>query len=93
MQVPGQRALAAADRLGKLPGVSLVNGPFFNEFVLQTKIPAEILQQRCLERGAIAGLPIKKWFPELENASLWCVTETKTKADIDLLAKVMKEVL
>ena len=48
---------------------------------------------RCLERGIIAGLPIKKWFPELENASLWCVTETKTKADIDQLAKTLREVL
>ena len=65
----------------------------FNEFVLQTKTSAETLQQRLLERGVMAGLPIKKWYPELENASLWCVTETKTKADIDLLVKTLKEIL
>ncbi len=88
------KAHYAFEQLKQVPGVRApFRAPFFNEFVLQTKVPAEVLQQRCLERGVIAGLPIKKWFPELENASLWCVTETKTKTDIDLLAKTLREVL
>ncbi len=88
------KARYAFEQLKQVPGVRApFSAPIFNEFVLQTKVPAEILQQRCLERGVVAGLPIKKWFPELENASLWCVTETKTKADIDLLAKTLREVL
>ena len=61
--------------------------------MLQTKTSPDVLQQNLLKRGIVAGLPIKKWYPELENASLWCVTETKTKADIDLLVKTLKEVL
>src|SRR5258708_29473000 len=82
------------DQLTQIPGVRAAFGaPIFNEFVLQTKTAADVLQQRLLDRGVMAGLPIKKWYPELENASLWCVTETKTKADIDLLVKTFKEVL
>lgn len=88
------KAKYAFDQLTQIPGVRApFASPFFNEFVLQTKVPAETLQQRLLERNIVAGLPIKKWYPDLENASLWCITETKTKGDIDALAKALKEVI
>jgi glycine dehydrogenase subunit 1 len=84
----------AFEQLKQIPGVrALWNTPFFNEFVLQTKLPTETLQQRLAAKGIIGALPLKKWFPELENASLWCITETKTKVDIDHLAKTLREVL
>jgi glycine dehydrogenase subunit 1 len=84
----------AFDQLTQIPGVrAAFAAPFFNEFVLQTKVPAETLQQRLLGRGIVGGLPLKKWFPELQNASLWSVTETKTKDDIDQLAKALREAL
>jgi glycine dehydrogenase subunit 1 len=84
----------AFDQLRQIPGVRApFTAPFFNEFVLQTKIPADVLQQKLIAQGIVGGLPLKKWHPELENASLWCITETKTKADIDLLAKALREVL
>ncbi len=88
------KAHYAFEQLTQIPGVrASFSSSFFNEFVLQTKIPAEALQQSLLKKGIVSGLPIKKWYPELENASLWCVTETKSKADIDQLAKSLKEVL
>jgi glycine dehydrogenase subunit 1 len=88
------KARYAFDQLTQIPGVrAAFQAPIFNEFVLQTKTSPDLLQQRLLERGIVAGLPIKKWFPDLENASVWCVTETKTKADIDRLVKTLKEVL
>ncbi len=85
----------ALDQFRQIPGVRVPFGdsPFFNEFVIQTKVPVENLQQALLEKGIAAGLSLKKWFPELENASLWAVTETKTKADIDHVAKALREVL
>lgn len=84
----------AFQQLTQIPGVrASFNSPFFNEFVLQTKVPADVLQQELLNRGIVGGLPLKKWYPELEHSSLWCVTETKTKADIDQLAKALREVL
>ena len=84
----------AFDQLKQIPGVRVpFTAPFFNEFVLQSKLPADTLQQRLYDKGVVGGLSLKKWFPELENASLWCITETKTKADIDHLAKTLREVL
>ncbi|OGR90003.1 MAG: glycine dehydrogenase (aminomethyl-transferring) [Elusimicrobia bacterium RIFCSPLOWO2_01_FULL_59_12] len=84
----------AFDQLKQIPGVRVpFNAPFFNEFVLQTKLPAETLQERLTKQDILGGLSLKKWYPELDNASLWCVTETKTKADIDHLVRALKEAL
>jgi len=84
----------AIDQLTAVPGVRLAfQAPVFNEFVLTTKLPSEQLQAKLLQKNIVAGLPLKKWYPELDNASLWCVTETKTKTDIDNLARALKEVL
>ena len=88
------KARYAFDQLTQIPGVRApFSAPIFNEFVLQTKTAPELIQQNLLKRGIVAGLPISKWYPELDNASLWCVTETKTKADIDLLVKAIREAL
>jgi glycine dehydrogenase subunit 1 len=84
----------ALEQLRQIPGVRVAfDSPFFNEFVLQTKLAPETLGQKLLAKNIVGGLPLKKWYPELENASLWCVTETKTKGDIDLLVKTLREVL
>lgn len=84
----------AFQQITQIPGVrATFKAPFFNEFVIQTKVPADQLQQELLSRGIVGGLPLKKWYPELEHSSLWCITETKTKADIDQLAKTLREVL
>jgi glycine dehydrogenase subunit 1 len=84
----------AYGQLKQVPGVRMpFNAHFFNEFVVQTKLPVETLQQKLAHHGIIGGLSLKKWYPELENASLWCITETKTKVDIDNLAKAFREVL
>jgi hypothetical protein len=70
----------AFDQLKQIPGVRIpFSSPFFNEFVVQTKLSAETLQERLAQKRIISGLPLKKWYPELENASLWCITETKTR--------------
>ena len=84
----------ALSQLTQIPGVrATFTNSFFNEFVIQTKTAPEVLQPKLFAKGIVGGLPLKKWFPELENSSLWCVTETKTKGDIDELVRTLKEVL
>jgi glycine dehydrogenase subunit 1 len=36
-----------------------------------------------LEHKVIGGLPLKKFYPELGNAALWCCTELTTRSSID----------
>jgi glycine dehydrogenase subunit 1 len=61
--------------------------PFFNEFVIQTSGDSGAINERLLEQKIVGGLPLKKLYPELGKASLWCCTETTTRASIDAVAK------
>ena len=88
------RTRYAIEQLTAIPGVRLAfNAPVFNEFALQTKVAPDVLNQRLFAKRILGGIPLKKWYPELENASLWCFTETKTKGDIDTLVRTLREVL
>lgn len=68
---------------------TVYSGPFFNEFVVKTKEPADETVRKLLDDGIIGGLPLKRFFPEKENEMLIAVTEIRTKADIDRLAEAM----
>ena len=82
------KAHYAADQFKKSGGKLVFEGaPFFNEFVIQTSGDPHIINDRLLEQKIIGGFPLKKFYPELGNASLWCCTETTSKASIDAAAK------
>jgi len=59
--------------------------PTFNEFVVAFPDGFETTYKRLLERKIVAGLPLAGFYPELVNHYLLCVTETKTKVDLDTL--------
>ena len=40
--------------------------------------------------GIFAGLPLGRWYPELKDCLLIAVTEKRTKAEIDHLARVLR---
>jgi glycine dehydrogenase subunit 1 len=83
------KAKYAADTLGKHGKLLFAGTPRFHEFVLQTEETPKQLNARLLEKKIIGGLPLKKWYPELGNASLWCATELTTKDQIDAAAAVL----
>lgn len=61
--------------------------PTFNEFVVEMPEGFEEKYQFLLRKHIVAGLPLGKYYPELKNCYLFCATETKTKADMDILVK------
>ena len=63
--------------------VLFAGAPRFNEFVVQTKEDPYAINGRLLEHKVIGGLPLKKFYPELGNAALWCCTELTTRDSID----------
>ncbi len=73
----------------KKAGATVVfeGAPRFNEFVIQTKTDPYTINDKLLGEQIIGGFPLKKFYPDLGNASLWCCTETATKASIDAAAK------
>jgi glycine dehydrogenase subunit 1 len=60
--------------------------PRFNEFVAVTQQDARVLNDKLLEQQIIGGFPLRKLYPELGNASLWCCTELSPRAAIDAAA-------
>jgi glycine dehydrogenase subunit 1 len=85
------KATYAADTLGVQGKLLFTQTPRFHEFVLQTDEDPEQLNARLLEKKIIGGLDLRKWYPELGNATLWCATELTTKDQVDAAADVLAE--
>ena len=64
------------------------SGPYFNEFVAVTDHP-ELKNRRLEEKKIIGGLPLARFYPELEGCMLLCCTEMNRRQDIDELARAM----
>ncbi len=65
--------------------------PTFNEFVLTLKgDPDQTLKQLSVQ-GILCGLPLKRFYPEMKNEVLLCVTEKHSREDIDRLAQALED--
>lgn len=63
------------------------SGPFFNEFVASTNgHSTDAINQALLKKKIIGGLPLARWYPELENSMLLCATEMTKREHMDELA-------
>ena len=63
------------------------DAPFFNEFVARTngKSPDEI-NAALLTQKIIGGLPLGRFYPELQDCVLLCATEITKRQDMDAVA-------
>lgn len=92
-EICAQKARYAADRISKLKGFYLeFNNPYFHEFVVRTDKSAYEVNKVLAEKGIIGGYELEKEYPELKNCMLYCVTETKSKEDIDMLVDELSKV-
>lgn len=88
-----QKAHYAAGQIAMLPGMRLAfSSPFFNEFVIETEVDPSRINAVLLEDRIIGGLELGRFYPELKNHLLLCVTETKSKSDIDRLVARLGEI-
>ena len=85
------KASYAAQTLSSQPGAKLrfQGAPRFNEFVLQTEEAPAQWSQRLLDAKIVGGIDLSRWYPELQNCTLWCATEVITRANIDVAANVL----
>lgn len=64
-------------------------GPTFNEFVVETREPAAALVRRLVSDRLVAGLPLARFYPDLPQGLLVCVTEQHTREVIDRLVDAL----
>lgn len=75
-------------------GISPVfEAPFFKEFVVRTPRPVQEINQALLKQKIIGGLDLSKFYPELKNQMLLCVTEKRTREEMAALVSAMGECL
>ena len=90
------RAQAAAARLARVPGVTILNGSYFNEFTLILPTDAREVVRQLADRQVLAGVALGRLYPsiaDLERGLLVAATETTTGEDIEALADALEEVL
>ena len=89
-------AVQLAEKLARLPGASVVNDTFFNEFTLRLPRAAAPVVDALAARGILAGVPASRLWPgrtELADLLLVAATELNTEEEMDALAIALREEL
>ena len=81
----------AVRQFSKHAEVLFSGAPRFNEFVVQTSEDPYAINSRILGHKIVGGLPLKKFYPELGNAALWCCTEMTRRSAIDTAVGLVAE--
>jgi glycine dehydrogenase subunit 1 len=84
---------ALLERLKPLGVTVAFNGEAFHEIALRLDKPVRPVLAAMAEQGVLGGYPLGDDYPELDDLLLVCATETKTEADLDRYAEVMKAAL
>ncbi|NLN77192.1 MAG: aminomethyl-transferring glycine dehydrogenase subunit GcvPA [Armatimonadetes bacterium] len=87
-----QKAHYLADQIDGIDGCKLLsNRPFFKEFAIKCPAPVSEINGRLREAGLIGGLDLGRFYPELADCMLLCVTEKRTRDEMDRLAEALKQ--
>jgi glycine dehydrogenase subunit 1 len=83
------RAHRARQRLVREAGLSEVfSGPFFNEFVLRAGNAKDLFAE-CSNQKIVPGIELEKWYPELRDSWLLCVTEMNENEEVERLVQAL----
>ena len=66
--------------------------PFFQEFVVRCAPPVAAINEALYKERIIGGCDLGRYYPELAGCMLLCVTEKRTRAEIDRLVRTMEAV-
>jgi glycine dehydrogenase subunit 1 len=86
-----QKAHYTMEEITKIKGFKLkYQAPFFKEFILETPVPPGEIINRLLDKNILAGVDISQVDPRFVNSLLVCVTEKRTKKEIDYFVDQLK---
>ena len=89
-------AVKLAESLSKVPGVSVLNDSFFNEFTIRVPGDAATVIDRLAAKGVLGGVPVSRLEPdkpELADLIVVAATEVNTDEDRAAYASALKGVL
>jgi glycine dehydrogenase subunit 1 len=85
-------AVRAAERLAAIPGVSVLNDSFFNEFTVKLPAAADKVVELLAGEGILAGVPVSRLWPkapQVANMLLVAATEMNSDSDIERLGAAL----
>jgi glycine dehydrogenase subunit 1 len=89
-----RRAHYAQRRICGLSGFApLFDRPFFDEFAVTTPLPPSEINTALRDLGIVGGYDLSADYPEYGNAIQFCVTETRTREEIDTLVEALEEIV
>ncbi|MCT4594764.1 MAG: aminomethyl-transferring glycine dehydrogenase subunit GcvPA [Anaeromicrobium sp.] len=68
----------------------LFNKPFFKEFAVTSQLDSGKVNEKLLEEGILGGYELGRDYEEYKNSLMFCVTEKRTKSEIDKLSSVLE---
>jgi glycine dehydrogenase subunit 1 len=89
-------AVQLADALGAVPGVTVLNDTFFNEFTIRVPGDAAKVIDKLAAKGVLGGVPVSRLDhdkPELAGLIVVAATEINSEADRQAYVAALKEVL
>lgn len=88
------KAVYLRERLFGIKGVKAAfTSPTFNEFTVRLEdIPPEEALKKLLKKGIIGGLPLKRFYSELNRHLLVSATEMNTKVQMDKFAEELSRI-
>jgi len=91
-ELSAQRSHYLADKIDKLPGYGVMfKSPFFKEFVVKTPIAPAVIIDSLLTEKIFAGIDLSTFDYDIENGMLICVTEKRSKEEMDRLVELLRE--
>ncbi len=94
-QVNHANAVALADALAGVKGVTMLNESFFNEFTVKLPRPAAEVVEALAAKGILGGVPVSRLLPQagLDDLLLVASTEVNTNEDRAAFVAALAEVL
>jgi len=87
-----QKSHYAAEQITRIDGFrKRYVAPFFKEFVIETLLPPKKIIRLLSKRNIFAGVDLSLFDRKLKNQLLVCVTEKRTKEEIDHLADELRK--
>lgn len=90
-----EAAVKLADRLAGVPGVSVLNDAFFNEFTIRVPRDASAVVEALAVKGVLGGVPVSRLEPDrgLDDLIVVAATEVNTDDDRAAFAAALAETL
>jgi len=87
-----QKSHYAAEQITGIDGFrKRYDAPFFKEFVIETPLPPKKIIRSLLKRNIFVGVDLSLFDRKLKNQLLVCVTEKRTKEEIDHLTDELRK--